>query len=371
MKSFDLRYQETRIHFGDRSVEKLKGYIQKMNHVILVTGKNSARLSGAMDDVEKLLKEEDVDLKVYDNIRPNPTTEIADDLADLLREEKPDCVIAIGGGSVIDTAKVASVIAIGGGCAEDYLRGRKIGGYLPLFVVNLTHGTGSEVDRYAVLTSGKIKMGISARYPTASFDDPRYMLSLPVKQSIYTSIDAFFHAYEALTSRHSNPFVRTLSLDSAEIIGENLPKNQDIEAKRNLLYASMIAGISLDMSPAHVVHAIEHALSGINPDLPHGCGLAMVGARSIYWIHRHSEASKEIIQKLTRERIDDAKSAEDIFKRFLEEIGFEERLSDYGFGRDDFREVEKIVFEDLRYLLRRAPFNLTRDMLIDILENSL
>lgn len=371
MKSFRLKYEDTELYFGCNSVKNLKEYMKGMEHAIIATGSSSARKSGALEDVENIIKECGVKFEVFDKIRPNPTVEIADKLAEMILEKGSDCIIAIGGGSVIDTAKVSSIIALSGGRAGDYLRGKRGKRYLPLFVVNLTHGTGSEVDRYAVLTEGRNKVGISARYPNASFDDPRYLMSLPERQAIYTSVDAFFHAYEAVTGKFTNPFIETLSIECVRLLRENLPRNQDLETKYNLLYASMIAGISLDMGPAHIVHAIEHALSGMNHNLPHGCGLAIIGARSIYWIHRYAKNSQRIIEALTGKRIESASEAEKSFKEFLEKVGFDERLSDYGFGRDDFKEVENMVFGELRYFFRRIGFNFEREMLRDILENSL
>lgn len=370
MKSFELRYADTKLYFGLNVVERLRDHLNGFENAVIVCGRNSARLSGALKDVEGVLKDSEIDYKIFDKVTPNPTVEIADELAEFIWRECCDCVIAIGGGSVIDTAKVSSVIALSGGSARDYLRGRKAKRFLPLVAVNLTHGTGSEIDRFAVLTDGKEKVGISIRYPDVSFDDPKYMLTLPSCQALYTSIDAFFHAYEAVTAKTTNPFVETLAFESARIIGENLPKEHGLEEKYNLLYASMIAGISLDISPAHIVHAIEHALSGINPKLAHGCGLALVGARAIYWIHKSSENSARILKCLTGKDVKSAEDAENAFRDFLMECGFVERLGDY-IGKDDFKEVERIVFGPLKYLLNRVNFEFTKEMLYDILEKSL
>ena len=372
MKSFSFRYGETKLYFGPNVISKLKEHLDGMESVTIVTGRKSAEKSGALQDVKKILEESGIDYQVFSKVIPNPTVDIADDVAEFARKNCSDCLIGIGGGSIIDVSKVSSIIAVNGGRAEDYLNGMKIKRKIKLIAVNLTHGTGSEIDRFAVLTKGKEKVGISARYPDVSFDDPRYMLSLPREQSIYTSIDAFFHSYEAITARAANPLVKTLSMESARIIGENLGEDsQNLEKKYNLLYASMLAGIALDISPAHIVHAIEHALSGIKQDLAHGCGLAMVGARSIYWIHKHSKESADILERLTGKKVKSPSDAEKTFRDFLDKVGFDERLSDYGFGRDDFSEIKEMVFGRLSYSISRANFKLTEDMLIDILEKSL
>ena len=371
METFYLKYGGTKLYFGVNAIKNLEREVSGIEHATIVTGKQSARRSGALDDIKNILKEKNIEYDIFDRIKPNPTVEMADELAEYIWKKSSDCMVAVGGGSIIDTAKVSSVIALSGGCAKDYLKGKTAKRSLPLYAVNLTHGTGSEIDRFAVLTDGIHKIGISSRYPDVSIDDPRYTLTLPENQTIFTSIDAFFHAYEAVTARTSNKFVETLSIESAKLIGESLPKEQTIEEKEKLLYASMIAGISLDMSPAHIVHAIEHALSGLNPELPHGCGLAIVGARSIYWIHRHSENSGKILQALLSKKIDSPEDAEKSFREFLRSVGFEETLDDYGFSRDDFRDVEKILFEDLKYFLKRVDFKFTPEMLHDVLEKSL
>ncbi|RLI82714.1 MAG: alcohol dehydrogenase [Archaeoglobales archaeon] len=369
MRSFELEYSGTKLYFGLNVVKNLSKHLNGIERVTVVTGKHSARVSGALKDVEEVLEDLDVEYKVFDKVKPNPTVDIANELSEFVWRESSECLIAIGGGSVIDTAKFSSCIALSGGDARDYLRGKSVKRLLPLIVVNLTHGTGSEIDRFAVLTDGREKIGVSIRYPDVSFDDPKYTLSLPRDQSIYTTIDAFFHAYEAVTAKTTNPFVETLSFECARLIGENL-KDENLKGKFNLLYASMIAGISLDISPAHIVHAIEHALSGINPKLAHGCGLALIGARSIYWIHKNSENSSKILSFLTGRKVKSAEDAERSFTEFLDSIGFEGSLEDY-IGRDDFRDVEGIVFGTLSYLLRRVKFEFKREMLYDILERSL
>lgn len=371
MKNFTLRYGENRLYFGLNTIGKLKEHLNGIEHAIVVTGRRSAEQSGALRGVEKILKEFGIRYIIFNRVRPNPTIDLADQLAREAWKNSSDCIIAIGGGSVIDVSKISSVIAVNGGEAQDYLKKRVIKRKLKLFVVNLTHGTGSEVDRFAVITKGKEKVGISIRYPDVSFDDPRYTQSLPWDQAVYTSIDAFFHSYESVTARTTNPMVEALAINSAKIIGENVKEEQSIKEKYNLLYASMAAGIALDMSPAHIVHAIEHALSGINPKLAHGCGLGIVGARSIYWIHKRSKNSRKILEALVDKPIRSASDAERAFRDFLSRIRFEERLSDYSFGRDDFPEIKELVFGKLRYLIERSEVPFSEEMLLDILEKSL
>jgi len=180
-KDFTLRYASTTLYFGANAIEKVKDSIKHYSKALIVMGRTSARASGALSDVEKVLRDLGISYTVYDKVSPNPWASQAEEAAQIAWSEGVDLIIAIGGGSPIDAAKVASVIALSGGRVKDYASSaRKPVRSLPLLAVNLTHGTGTEVDRYAVVTldDTKEKHGLSIKYPEISVDDPRYTLTL-------------------------------------------------------------------------------------------------------------------------------------------------------------------------------------------------
>ncbi len=379
---FVIRSGRTTLYFGAGAVEELKGFLEDFKHVCIVTGRKSARVSGALGDLEKLLGEIGVESVLFDRVAPNPTTKIVDELARFAWENGAEALVAVGGGSVIDSAKIASAIIVCGGRAEDYLRGkRKPARTLPIYAINLTHGTGSEIDRYAVATvenTGE-KLGASITYPRASVDDPRYTLSLPRNQSIYTSLDAFYHAYESATSNLSSPYVNMMCLETVKLIGEQLPRLDaglsNLECREKLLYASMLAGIAIDHSSTHIVHAIEHALSGIQPKLAHGAGLAIIGPRAVFHVHKAvPEKSARILKPIAphlKGVPEEAEEAMRAVKGFQEKSGFDERLSDYGFGKDDLKLVLELVLDRLKRMWSESPLQLTREIVTDIYVSSL
>lgn len=383
-ESFTLRYASTKLFFGEGSVKGLAKYLSKHSLVAVVTGKSSAKVSGALDDVLDVIKEVGANHFVVSGVPPNPWASSADDVAERIWREGADAVVAIGGGSVIDTAKVAAAIVAGGGRATDYVTfRRRVKSTLPLYAINLTHGTGSEVDRYAVLTidgTGE-KRGASITYPVVGVDDPKYTVTLPRDHTIYTSLDALYHAYEASTAKNlSSPYVTLLSKEAIARIKEWLstavadPKN--IEARGWLLYASMLAGIAIDASSTHVIHGVEHALSGINPKLPHGAGLAIVGPELIKHTHKACPAkSAEVLRTLNpelRPTPDDATKAAETVREFQSSVGFDKKLSDYGFSRDDIREALNLIFGPLKYLWDSVtPFKLSKELIREVLEESL
>lgn len=379
-ETFKFRYNDVELYFGVGVVKKylaqvVKGYVK----ALVITSRSAARVSGALEDVARALSSSGVEYVVFSGVEPNPYASVANKAAMIAESEGVDLVIAVGGGSVIDVAKVASVIAYSNIRAEQVVLSKQVPpSRLSLIAVNLTHGTGSEVDRFAVLTiDGTIeKRGFAVRYPSISFDDPMYTVTLNRNQTLYTSLDAFYHAYESSTSRRSNIMVASLGEVAVEHIAESLHRAlenpRDIEARSKLLYASMIAGIAIDLAGgSHLNHAIEHAFSGLNPKLPHGAGLAIFGPEVVYYTHKAvPEKSARILRHIDpsiKPVPEDADRARNAVKKFQEEHGFAERLSDYGIARSDIKQaldfVEKAIKE--RFHLN-MPFEITRQELEEI-----
>jgi len=380
MKEFGFNYSGVKLYFGKGSVNKLKEQLKPYSYFLIATSKTGARVSGALDDVKAALDQINSKYIIYDGITPNPTTDQAQEIAQMSWENGAEAFIAIGGGSVIDAAKMASVIHKNGGKARDYLHfNRRASKGKPLFAINLTHGTGTEIDRYAVLTDEKgQKRGISLIYPAASADDPSYMTTLPKNQTVYTSLDAFYHSYESMTRLTATPMVEMLALEAIGKISEWLPKClndlKEIEARYWLLYSSMLAGVAIDMEGTHIIHMLEHALSGKNPKVPHGAGLAMLGARAVYYTHKLNPVkSAEALRAITpgiKPVADDADRAQKIVEDFQKEVGFSERLSDYGFtDRELLKMVDELTPEGV--VPRREFMPMDREMLIDIMLKSL
>jgi len=384
VRVFTIHNGGVKLFFGFNALSYAEKFLQGFKRLLVVTGRRSAAVSGALSEVRAVLEKYGVEYSVWDRATPNPTSDQVRELAGVFAEGGFEGFIAIGGGSVIDLAKAARVVAIGGGGIEEYLYGVKRAPEKQPFLmaVNLTHGTGSEVDRYAVvtITETKEKLGFSAGYPTVSVDDPRYTVTLPRNQTIYTSLDAFAHAIESATSSYSSPYTVLLAREAIEKIAKYLPvaveKPGDIEARYWLLYASMIAGIGIDHGVTHYGHLIEHLLTGYNPELPHGAGLGMVHRKLIGIIYRHDPATMAyILQPLDpslKPVSSDWEKAVKAYESFLERIGFKERLSDYGFSEESIREVLELydkLFE-VRYG-ELAPFQLARSEVYGMLRGIL
>lgn len=378
-KNFSVRSGRTVNYFGINSISNIEGFVLNTKRVYIVTSRSAAKVSGALDDTIAILNKLRIPYRVYDRVLPNPSKDIVNEVSTDIWRFGAEGVIAIGGGSVIDTAKIASVIAECGGVVEDYIaEPEKFCGSIPVAAINLTHGTGSEVNRYAVVTldQPKTKIGLASdyMYPTISIDDPRYLLTLPSTQTIYTTLDAFYHAVEASCSRNSSPYVVTIAEEVVKIIVNWLPKVvrnlNDLDGRSWLLYASMLAGIAIDNSRAHLIHAIENVLSGLNTSLPHGAGLAILGPSAISYLYTSEYENlyrvlRHLDPSLKPDPSDSMKVGEAI-RGFQQSVGFNKKLSEYGFTVDDADRVIETVENVMSYALRLAPIEVSREIIKNI-----
>ncbi len=387
LRRFQVYSGGVKLFFGVNALDDARDFFRGrgVDKFLIVTGRKSARISGALDDIVSVLKEIGVDHSVFNGINPNPTIDDVKRIVEAYKESESSGFIAIGGGSVIDATKIARSLMVCGGDPRKYLYGEEkcIVDKPLLYVVNLTHGTGTEIDRWAVATIPETneKLGMEAGYPNISIDDPRYTTTLPLNQTIYVTLDAFAHAVESATSYRSSPY--TILLDSEAIkyivayLGKALDKPSDVEARYWLLYASMLAGISIDHSGTHLGHALEHILSGLEPKLPHGAGLGILYRELMEYFYKvNPETMSRILKPLDpslRPIVEDAAKAREAYNKFLEEIGFKERLSDYGFSRDDIRDIVKMATENkvFKNWIASSPVKVSREDIASIIENIL
>lgn len=383
--NFKFKYGDVEVYFGPQNLrDNFPRHVQGQRKALIITSKSAARTSGALGDVVEALERQKLEYIVYNKVVPNPYTSAVDEAVRVAEEEAVDMVIAIGGGSVIDVSKAASLLIGTGIKARDLVLGKRPGFRgVKLVVINLTHGTGSEVNRFAVLTvDGTIeKRGFIARYPDASFDDPVYTVTLNREQTLYTSLDAFYHAYESATSKRTNLLVQTLAGEVVSLIakylGKALANLSDLEARTMLMYASMLAGICVDIaSGSHLVHAMEHGFSGLRPELPHGAGLAILGPLIVYYTHKAvPEISAKLLKHLNPEIkpiSEDAEKAMKTVEKFQMDHGFNKKLRDYGVVESDLDRVLDFIERTIsERFSANIPFPVARQLIKEIAKKAL
>lgn len=248
-----------------------------ISKVMIVTDKG-IKNAGLLEGIYKNLMQKGIDYVEFDDVKPNPRDKDCDRAAHFAKEEKVNGILAVGGGSVMDTAKAVGVVLTHGGSINDWEGTDTLRQPItPLVCIPTTAGTGSEVTFVAVITDTerKLKMGIVDVQiaPRVALLDPELTRSLPPHITASTGMDALTHAIEAYTSRLATPMTDALALHAIKMIKDNLVEvvqnGSNMEARKNMLVASMMAGVAFGNSDVGSVHCLSEALGGFY-DAPHG-----------------------------------------------------------------------------------------------------
>ena len=380
------------VYFGFGAINKIEDVAKDMkskgiDKILVVSGRNAYKSSGAWEVIEKALKNNGIAYTNYAEVTPNPTADAVDAAAKQGKEFGAKAVMGIGGGSPIDAAKsVAIMLANEGVTARDIYEFKFIPEKaVPIVAINLTHGTGTETNRFAVVTipetEYKPAIAYDCIYPSYSIDDPALMMNLSPEQTIYVSIDAVNHSIEAATTKVASPYSISTAKECIELVAKYLPiinkDPQNKEARYFLLYASILGGVSFDNGLLHFTHALEHPLSGVKPKLSHGLGLAMIlpaVVKNIYPAKAKTLASlfSTIIPDL-KGTPDEAEYAAKKIEEWLFSVGITKKLTDEGFSEADVEKLVNLTFEtpSLSGLISIAPVEGTKEVVKAIFTESL
>jgi len=230
-KSFSF-FSPTRIEYGcgkaDTLASEAKGFNAKRP---LIITDNGIIDSGLTRPLEKQLRENFTRIDVFSDITSNPTDVEVEKGAAAAIENGSDIIVAVGGGSVMDAAKVIGMLVVNGGCIHDYFGYDKMDKRgLPLITVPTTAGTGSEVTIWAVITDTrpdihvKDSIGSAMICPSVALVDPCMTLTLPSELTAYTGMDALSHAIEGYYALAANPISDVLALQAIRLVVDNLPQ---------------------------------------------------------------------------------------------------------------------------------------------------
>ena len=382
----------TSVFFGVGAIQKIHDIAKDIkskgiDKVIVMSGKHAYKSTGAWDVVEAALKENSIGYINFDQVTPNPNTHHVNDAAKMAREFGAKAVISIGGGSPTDAGKsVAILLEYPDKNADDIYEFKFTPTKAaPVISINLTHGTGSETNRFAVVTNleknFKPAIAYDCIYPTYAIDDPQLMTKLSPKQTRYVSIDAVNHVVEAATSTVASPYSISLAKEVIELVAKYLPKAianpEDLEARYFLCYAAMMGGVSFDNGLLHYTHALEHPLSAVKPDLSHGFGLAILLPSVIKTIYKDKAATladilAPIVPDLKGEASEAEKAANGVYA-WLKSVDVPEKLSDIGFAEADVDKLTDLVFTtpSLAGLIDIGPSGNSREVVRAIYEDAL
>ncbi len=297
MKEFTY-YTPTKVIFkenGENDVAKeLLNY--KAKKVLIHYGGNSALKSGLIDRVKTSLEKENIDYVLLGGVVANPLLSKVNEGIDLCKKENVDFILAVGGGSVIDSSKAIAIGLFNGGNVWDFFAGtRSVEGSLPVATILTIAAAGSEMSKGCVVTKDDGMLKRSCSHPSAAcrfaIMNPLLMLTLPKYQTFSGIVDILMHTMERyLNTDGSN------NLDITDEIAEGLMRSviknayilldnpDDVQARENIMWASSLSHNGLTgTSGEWAVHKIEHELGGMY-DVAHGAGLSAVFSAWAYYV---------------------------------------------------------------------------------------
>jgi alcohol dehydrogenase len=304
------------------------------------------------------------------------------------RENGCDFLVALGGGSCIDTAKAISVLMTNEGQLWDYITGGSglgkpiLNETMPVITIPTTAGTGSEVGVGLVITKedtnekGSVK--VNSLFPRYCFADMELQSSVPAKLTAFQGYDALTHCMEGYTNLRAGHMTDMYALTGIEHASQYLPRavknGKDLKAREHVGFCAVLTGTSMALSGTSSMHALEHAMSGYHGNLPHGAGLIMLAhawfKRNVD-VHACDDRFIQMAKAMGKEDASKASDFIDLLDKFISDIGCSElKMSDYGITPDEFEKFD----ENARFVVGglfgvdRVPF--TKEDVVNVFTKS-
>jgi len=353
MLNFTL-YNPTKLVFGESTIETIGEHLVKsgIRKVLIVYGKGSIMKNGVYDTVVESLENNNIDYIKLSGVKPNPVLSKVQEGIKLAKENEVDGVLAVGGGSVIDSSKaIAAGVCYEGNVWELFEGKGSVKKALPLFTILTLSATGSEMNSGGVVTNEdegkKWSFGSPLLYPKVSILDPSVQRSLPSKQTANGAIDAISHVFEVyyggtestdMLDELSEGIIRTVITHTRELLKDS----NNYKSRSELAFAATLALNGLNgvgRKGDWASHSIEHSLSVLN-DIAHGSGLAIIMPAWMKYVY------KEDVKKFAKfachvftinEGSDEEKALKGIeaLRDFYKEIGAPITLKEVGVKREE------------------------------------
>lgn len=287
MKNF-VAYNPVKLHFGKNVTDKIGESVKEFGtNVLLIYGKGSVQKYGYYDIIKHQLVNAGLNITEYSGIKPNPVTSDADEAVKLGIEKKCDVIVALGGGSVIDSAKYISVAISENFRVWDIVKGKSVPKKaIPLIAVLTLAATGTEMNPFAVIqnneTKEKLGFGLESMFPKESFLDPQFTYSVPPNQTTYGIVDLIAHAFENFFGDGDSPltdrFTASIITEAISFAPLLLAEPENYYYRANVMFQATTAlnGMTAwgKQGGDWGVHDIGHNLSVLY-DTPHGASLSI------------------------------------------------------------------------------------------------
>lgn len=351
-------------YFGSGSISNLSQEINKhqFKSAFIITDNNLIDCGVYNKVLTELLKCK-IFSGLFSDISSEPKISDIKNALSVLKKSKPDVIIAVGGGSVIDSAKAISIIAKNETFNDVVsLAGKKesLNAPIPVIAIATTSGSGAEVSKSLVLSdevrNKKIVCNAENILPIIVIEDANLMTTMPDITTLSSGFDALAHAIESLFAKNATLFTKSLANDAIEIIIKNLPKCYDnpenISARENLAYGAYMAALAYSNSGLGICHSLAHAVQD-KINIPHGIALAIL-LPAVLKFNMYSSKSRDYkyiaeafgvsTNNLSLDEI--CRSAVKELEKFRNDFNIPKKLSDYGLKETHLDIVCLNAFDD-------------------------
>ncbi len=316
--------------------------------------------AGIVDVVVGYIEDAGLKTVIFDGVEPNPKDKNVMSGLEIFKSEGCDMIVTVGGGSSHDCGKGIGIMATHSGNIYDYAGIETLTNDLPPVVcVNTTAGTASEVTRHCVLTNTDLNVKfvvVSCKNtPRVSINDPKLMVKKPASLTAATGMDALTHAVESYVSIGANPVTDACAIQAIKLIAKYLriavANGENLEARENMAYASLLAGMAFNNAGLGYVHAMAHQLGGFY-DMAHGVANAIL----LPHVERYNMISNlqkfadiavfmgENIEGLSLRQA--AEKAINSIVQLSKDIGIPSGLSEFNIEPDSFEKMAKYALKD-------------------------
>lgn len=372
----------TKVIFGVNSLDTLgRKAVEYGKKAFVVSGKNFVERTGLLNMIKIILNHNNVDYFIFNKIEPQPDMSVIEEGGLFLKENNCDLVIAIGGGSAIDSGKGIALLATNKGTCIDFLNSKKItNNSLPLIAIPTTAGTGSEVTRYLVFLDKKNKKKFTIKSekvcPRLAIVDPKLTLSLPKKLTVVTAIDSLVHYIEGYLNTKSHLYVKSLSLGGIKTIVTKLNlliKNPiNIQLRESIMFSSTIGGMVINNARTGIIHTMSAAIEPYC-NLFHGEIVGRLLPRVLIYYINQDKCKEELIEMFEYvygEKIDNPILVVEKMKEFILSMFTVDDFKDQNISQDLIDTFVERVFMD-KGLFEVCPIEINTENLRELFKEVL
>ncbi len=369
-----------KIVFGMGSVRQVGEEARRIGSkkAAIITDKGVIK-AGIIDKVTESLERERVEYLIWDGVEAEPSLEVGEEAISFVRGEGCDSVIGVGGGSTLDTAKAAAASITNQGTLKDWVKTVFQRKPAPFILMPTTAGTGSEVSNVAIFATPKVKYALYSplMYPDVALVDPELTRTLPPPLTARTGIDALCHAIEAYISLEANPITDALALEAIRLIMKSLRSayvnGENMEARRDMSYAALIAGLAFGNAGTVLGHACGYAYvyPATSIHLPHGYAIGVtmpyvLEYNAISNLQKHLTITQLLGEPITGLSLRDAAHRCALaFKKLLVDLDMPASLREVGIEEGMIPSIAKNVFRSPKHVARN-PRKVTEEDMVKL-----